>query len=69
MSANNINLKDRSNYNLDILKNMTLNPQELSVQITPSEDIKQVKNINSINPEEKNEIPKYDTYNNSYISK
>ena len=44
MNSKNLNMKDNPNYNLNIIKDLTITPQELSVQITPSEDIKQVKN-------------------------
>ena len=58
MNSKNLNMKDNPNYNLNIIKDLTITPQELSVQITPSEDIKQVKN----------ESVKYDSYNTSNIS-
>ena len=64
MSQNNLNLKDNNDYNLDIIKNISINPQELSVQITPSEDIKPTKQINSYNTLDNNDIIKKNSYNN-----
>ena len=39
MNVNNYNLKNKSKYNLDIIKSMAINPNELSLKNPPQEDI------------------------------
>ena len=47
MEPINYNLKDKSNYNLDIIKSMPINPNELSIRVTPQEDINQTHSLKS----------------------
>ncbi len=47
MEPINYNLKDKSNYNLEIIKSMPINPNELSIRVTPQEDINQTHSLKS----------------------
>ena len=74
MNVNNYNLKPKSNYNLDIIKSMPINPSEFSIRIPPQEDIQpsshsfQLNKKNIINNNNNNMLPSNNNIENQLSS-
>ena len=64
MSAKKINIKNRNEYNLDLIKNNSINHQDLSIKISPPEDIRQI-NRDSNPKVNNNDLIKSNSSNNS----